>query len=106
MDNPFSGYTVQEPKQEEKTELALMYEAIPKVCFDLFETEKGRELRKLLSIVMLQQPVNHALNADYERACVYTEGGKAYIRQLFTWSDLFKAKIDAEAKAQQASTSN
>lgn len=96
---------MQETKQEDKTELALMFESLPKVCFDIFETEKGRELRKLLAVVMLQQPVNHMLNSDYERACVYTEGGKAYIRQLFAWSDGFKAKIDAEAKAQQQ-TSN
>jgi len=106
VDNHFENYTVSQTEQEDKTELALMYEALPKVCFDVLENEKGRELRNLLAVVVLQQPVNHILNADFERACVYTEGMKAAFRQLFSWSDSFKAKLDAEAKAQKAASTN
>ena len=101
MDNEyFDNYTVADNLPEEKKLIALKFASLSKVCFDVLENEKGRELRALISELVLQQPVQGSLNENYERACVYTEGMKAAFRQIFTWSDMFKAQLDADAKNQ------
>jgi len=107
MDNEyFNKYTMQEVDDADKTALAQKLAALPKVCFDVLENKKGHELRILISEIVLQQPVNHRLNSDYERACVYTEGMKAAFRQLFSWSDMFKMKLDMDAKKQKKASVN
>lgn len=72
--------------------------ALDELCWNVFNTEDGKKLLEILKERFLIMPTPGPVNESYPNMCVYYEGYREALRQIFGSVQSYQNKKNHEAK--------
>lgn len=89
-ENFYEQYQTQQPEQQGVQ--------LDELCWNVFNTDAGKELMKIIKERFLVMPAPGPVGKDYPQMCVFYEGFREAFRQIVASVDGYQQKKDFEAK--------